>query len=71
MCISRLTEIGAGSPVLQGGEECAALRSLMATGTVVTPQAVAELSPYLLQHIARYGEWSVDIAAEDTIPIVV
>jgi hypothetical protein len=22
---------------------------------------VAELSPYLRQHIARYGEWSVDV----------
>jgi TnpA family transposase len=40
----------------------AALRTLLATGSVVTTQAVAELSPYLRQHIARYGEWSVDIA---------
>ena len=39
----------------------AAIRSLLASGYVVTTQAVAELSPYLRQHIARYGEWSVDI----------
>ena len=40
----------------------AAIRQLMATGYVVTTQAVAELSPYLRQHIYRYGEWSVDIS---------
>jgi hypothetical protein len=39
----------------------AAIRQLMATGYVVTTQAVAERSPYLRQHIYRYGEWSVDI----------
>src|SRR5258706_8218924 len=31
----------------------AAIRTLLATGYVVTTQAVAELSPYLRQHIAR------------------
>jgi TnpA family transposase len=36
----------------------AAIRTLLATGYIVTTQAVAELSPYLRQHIARYGEWS-------------
>jgi TnpA family transposase len=39
-----------------------AIRQLMATGYVVTTQSVAALSPYFRQHIARYGEWSVDIA---------
>ncbi len=40
----------------------AAIRQLMATGYLVTTQAVAELSPYLRQHIHRYGEWSVNLA---------
>jgi TnpA family transposase len=39
-----------------------AIRTLMATGYVVTIQAVAEISLYLRQHIGRYGEGSVDIA---------
>lgn len=39
-----------------------AIRKLMATGYVVTAQAIAELSPYIRWYIARYGEWSVDIA---------
>ena len=39
----------------------AAIRQLTMTGVIITTQAVAELSPYLRQHIARYGEWSVDV----------
>lgn len=40
----------------------AAIRKLVATGYVVTAQAVAELGPSIRQHIRRYGEWSVDLA---------
>ena len=39
-----------------------AIRKLMATGYMVTAQAIAELSAYIRWHIARYGEWTVAIA---------
>jgi TnpA family transposase len=40
----------------------AAIRHLMATGYLVTTQAVAEIGPTIRQHIHRYGEWFVDLA---------
>ena len=42
----------------------AALTGMMADGHVVTEQQVARLSPYLREHIRRFGQYVLDMEEE-------
>ena len=40
------------------------LRELQQEGRCVTPEAVRRLSPYLTEHIKRFGQYFLDMATQ-------